>query len=557
MVEKQGSPDFAGRPFTRLRPTRRGLGLGLAAIGALGLSSRASKASERALAGYHPQLLPSRDLFERELQRLHDFGPVRFTGSVACRRFEEYLATAFAALGCQVERDQFRLTSWECDVARDCSLRVQDAEGRSSDFEVLSYYPFCGSTRGGPAVSGGLLYAGVGLAGVRDLIQRTDVSVLEEAIVVVDAPLDQVTYDAVKTYPDTEVADPLLTPNAPLPSSAIFHRGMMAALQDRCRGFIVCYTNVSDEAARYSWAPFSEPHGRIPALWVGAESGRSLRELSGRGRAEMRCDAKLVPEARADSLVATMPGQTDEVVLLTTHTDGPNECNENGAIGLLALATYAAQLPIGARRRTLVFCMPTGHYAMGAIADPVTGSGRKAGTQGFMASHPDIVDRCVAQVALEQMGAMEWDEIDGRYAPTGRAAPSFWLPTNDAPSIFSQEPVHGNPAMAEVMIRLFKVASADADPALVRGALVERGFAPGEGGALRAAGIPGLGLMGCPGYFFRADPKGVLDKLSPDVMRAQTEIVAKLLAVIDRLTPDQLAGTASLDDRTIWGSGFQ
>jgi hypothetical protein len=76
--------------------------------------------------------------------------------------------------------------------------------------------------------------------------------------------------------------------------------------------------------------------------------------------------------------------------------------------------------------------------------------------------------------------------------------------------------------------------------------MVESGQAPGEGGQLRSLGIPGIGLMGSPHYFFRCDPKGVIDKLSPDVMHNQVVISTRLLAMMDRLTPDQMKGTAPI-----------
>lgn len=532
--------------------TRRDMLWGASALGLAALIPEAAEAASRSVAGYRPQYLPPTHMFATWLKRLHDFGPIRFTGTPPCLAFEDYLAAEFEKLGCMVERDRFRLTSWECDLERDCAISVEDDGGSTHGLEALSYYPFCASTRGRAPARGRILHGGTGLKGALALMESTAPEVLRDAIVVVDAPVGEIS-GSLEIYPGSEIDNPLRETNAPMPAAAIFHRGLMAALQDRCRGIVLCFTDVNDDAARYTWAPFSEPHGKVPALWVGAESGHYLRSVTGRATMDMRCDATLIPDARADSLLATLPGQTDEVVLLTTHTDGPNECNDNGALGLLALATYASKLPLSERRRTLVFSMPTGHYAMGAVADPVTGSGRRAGTYGMMKSYPTVIERTVAQIALEQLGALEWDEVDGGYQPTGRAAPSFWLPTNDHKSIFSSEPVHGTQAMGAAMVRMFAAASADGDPKYLRGALVESGFAPGEGGALRAAGIPGIGLMGVPGYFFRADPRGVLDKLDARVMRAQVSVAARLLSMMDRLTIGQLQGTETISNADLYG----
>jgi hypothetical protein len=46
---------------------------------------------------------------------------------------------------------------------------------------------------------------------------------------------------------------------------------------------------------------------------------------------------------------------SDEVIIVNTHTDGPNATEENGGLGILALAKYFSRLPKIERRRTLVF----------------------------------------------------------------------------------------------------------------------------------------------------------------------------------------------------------
>jgi hypothetical protein len=103
------------------------------------------------------------------------------------------------------------------------------------------------------------------------------------------------------------------------------------------------------------------------------------------------------------------------------------------------------------------------------------------------------------------------------------------------------------------MNRIFHAAAEGENPKYSRSALVESGFAPGEGGAPRAAGIPGLGLMGSPQYFFRADPLGVIHKLSPRVMANQVDIATKMMVLMDRLSVDQLYGRAPITDADLFG----
>jgi hypothetical protein len=409
-----------------------------------------------------------------------------------------------------------------------------------------------------------VLYAGVGPQAAQAFVAGADATPLKDAILVIDMPIGTAGTDRIRLYPDGRFGadDPLRHTGAPSASGA-GGAGLMKALQEKCRGFVLCYTDVSDDAARHNWLPFSEPHGAVPALWVGASSSPYLKSVSGRATLTMRCDAKVTPDARADTIVATLKGQTDEAVMLTTQTDGPNECNENGGLGVLAVATYLARLPLSQRRRTYVFSLPTGHYAFGAVADPVTGTGRRGGTFGVVEKRPELMKRVVAQLAMEQMGALDWADIGGRYVATGRVAPEFWLPTNNAPatrpagvatSPNSVQTVGGTVHTAEAARRMLAAAWAGEDPRFSRIGVVESGFAPGEGGVLRARGIPGVGLMGAPSFFFRADPKGVLEKLDPRVMHNQVSIFTKMVTLMDRLTPAQLKGEAPITEGDLYGA---
>jgi len=505
-----------------------------AAFGSLG--ALVTHASGRTIRAHDPRLVPSRDTLWGWLQQLHQFGPVRNTGTAACRAFEEWLASRFGELGCAVERDQFRLMSWEGNIT-DCHVSIREDSGATRELDVVAYYPFSKSTRGGDAAVGRLIFAGLGDEAGEAMARSQPDSTLAESIVVINMPIRGHEADGkLKTYPGTFPAQlPPLTssPNA----AAGIQSGLraMAALEHKCRGLLLCYSDVDEESVRHNFLPFTDRHRAIPALWVGRKDSDYLERMSGKATATLRLDAVTTPDARADTLLATMKGNSNDVVVLTTQTDGPNECNENGALGVLAAATYLSKLE--SRRKTYVFSLPTGHYAGGPVSDNVTGSGRRAGTRGVMEKWPDVFKRTVAQIQLEQMAASEWAVVDGKWQATGRPAQEHWIPT---------------PSVAQTMNRLFIASTEGENSKFSRADLVESGFPGGEGGALRGANIPGIGLMGWPHYFFRADPKGVIDKLSPDVMHNQVSIVTKLLTLMDRLSPDQLKGSAPIGEGDIF-----
>lgn len=521
----------------------------LALAGAVPLATASSASAVfggsfgRQIAGYDPSLVPDSATLGSWLKQLHDFGPIRMTGTKPCRAFEEFLAGRVGALGFSLERDQFRLTSWECRIT-ECSIDVTEDSGAKRRVEVVAYYPFGGSTRGKTPATGRVLHVpGRGAAAAKAFAESTDAAALADAIVVMDMPLAGLGTGAARNG---------ATPRAPLgrfpaetppraggPNPAAQGgRDIMEIFEHRCKGLILGYTDVSNDTARHNYLPFSDQHRVLPAIWCGAEGSAYLQSVSGKATASIRCDATLTPDARADTLLGTLKGQSDEVILLTTQTDGPNECNENGALGVLAVATYWSKLPLSKRRRTLVCSMPTAHYAMGAVLDKVTGSGRRGGTRGVLDRWPDMATRIVGQVAMEQMGAMEWVDMNGTFAPTGQVAPERWIPTTATEAASAQ---------------MFMACTSGEDPRHSNVTVTPESGAPGEGGSLRALGLPGIGLMGQPAYFFRADPNGVLDKLNPAVMRNQIAFATKMTLLMDRLTPDQLHGKAPITDADLFG----
>ena len=155
---------------------------------------------------------------------------------------------------------------------------------------------------------------------------------------------------------------------------------LTALKQAGALGAIIAWTNVSDEGAADQYAPFGRAFQDLPALYVGRESGAKLQKLVG-AKATLTLDADLFPDTPTDTLIATLPGtSSDEVIIVNTHTDGSNATEENGGLGVLALAQHFASLPKESRKRTLVFVLATGHFAYAYVP----------AIQGFIDKHPDL-----------------------------------------------------------------------------------------------------------------------------------------------------------------------
>ena len=100
------------------------------------------------------------------------------------------------------------------------------------------------------------------------------------------------------------------------------------------------------EQVKGQYAPYEGTHWEVPALYVGADEGKQLKDLAahdGVARLALRARTKVPSPTR--TVVATLPGISDERMIIESHTDGMNAVWDNGPIAMLALARYFAALP--------------------------------------------------------------------------------------------------------------------------------------------------------------------------------------------------------------------
>jgi hypothetical protein len=161
-------------------------------------------------------------------------------------------------------------------------------------------------------------------------------------------------------------------------------------------GVILAWTDISDANAADQYTPFSRPLQNIPGLYVGRDTGARLHSLAGTGaKATVVLEAEVFPDTPTETLIATLPGTSaDEIIIVNTHTDGPNATEENGAIGILALMKYFSKIPESERKRTIVCPLTTGHFAGPWVPS----------IRGVISKYPDIVKKAVAAVTVEHLG---------------------------------------------------------------------------------------------------------------------------------------------------------
>ena len=143
-------------------------------------------------------------------------------------------------------------------------------------------------------------------------------------------------------------------------------------------------------------------------------TGKVEGEMCIRDRALAGASARVTLTATTEpyvsrNVVGSIPGRRDEMVLLNSHTDGPNAVEDNGPNTIVAMAQYLTRLPRETLPRTIMISLTTGHFAGGI------------GQATFAQEHlTTTIPTTACGVTLEHLGALEWMEnADGQMALTG------------------------------------------------------------------------------------------------------------------------------------------
>jgi hypothetical protein len=108
---------------------------------------------------------------------------------------------------------------------------------------------------------------------------------------------------------------------------------------------------------------------KAPGFFMGWQDGKALRDLIGTGkRVSVKMNLKTEMREGLNSLSAygTLPGTTDENIIVMAHMDGWYEAaldNGSGLAVMEGLAEYYSKIPKAQRRRNIIFVGTAGHHA--------------------------------------------------------------------------------------------------------------------------------------------------------------------------------------------------
>ncbi len=151
----------------------------------------------------------------------------------------------------------------------------------------------------------------------------------------------------------------------------------------------------------------------LPGVWVGREDGANLRRLAQRGESAQLVLRGTHKPAMSHNIVAEIPGEGNEIIVLSTHHDSPFVSAVEDASGVAVVLALARHLNAQSQRqRTVVIVFSSGHF-YGSI-----------GTRSFIARHrEDLVGRTAFEISIEHIALEAREDGEGRLVATGRPEP--------------------------------------------------------------------------------------------------------------------------------------
>jgi len=369
-------------------------------------------------AGAAPRVDPALLVTADELQAWHedkDRGGPTFSGGPAWRAHMEFIEQGLRDRGVvSLRRDTLSYRRWFAPDRPERAERHLEIAGR--DIPVASYWAYSGST-GADGVVAPLLY----------YTKKTPKEALAGRIVVFEvgqAPASM----ASAFFAGNEFATSDMQDHDSSMASDQWFQGNFVTRFGRfdtvlkgsgAAGAVVIFDMSPDRAQGLYTFPLLNPGiFGVPGIYIDRIAGADVREAAKAGE-----EAKLTLVAHEEEsetwfLSGYLPGRDfatpdDELVLLVTHSEGPNLTQENGTLGILAIVDYFAQLPQSERRRSLFVLFDPQHYMPGRH------------TVHWYEDHPDIVQKIVASIGVEQLGQLEYAETGNDYGLNGREEPTL------------------------------------------------------------------------------------------------------------------------------------
>lgn len=444
---------------------------------------------------------------------MNNYG-ARLTGSDAHKKYSEFIKTELESYGLEVFEDKYKFNKWE---AKKWKLTIESEEGCIEEIPTTFYYPYSGQTDK-YGVTGELVYCGKGKGNFKKA--RGKIALVE---VIIPSLPSSLILKKRNSFPK-ELKLPQRITN-PVIGSVLKCPDLEKAASEGVLGVICIWKKISYKNALNQYLPFTEGYKGCPSLWVDGEIGDKLKKLSKKNiKANITLEAVIESDSKSNTIYAVIPGNnSDETIIINTHTDGPNSCEENGGIALLTLANYYSKIPLSQRNRTMIFVFVTGHFQLHQF-----GINNRQATSRWLQDHPELWDgknsnkKAVAAVTIEHLGCTEWKDNEKHltYEQTNEI---------DIELVYT-----GNNVMDEIYMKAIegrtKIRTITLKP--------RNNIYFGEGQPLFQVGIPTIYLVTAPDYLCKVSLGGEIERLDADLMYEQIQTFLKVIIEIENLSTE-------------------
>jgi Peptidase family M28 len=206
--------------------------------------------------------------------------------------------------------------------------------------------------------------------------------------------------------------------------SAAYERAMSRAFEKGAAAIGVVY-GISDNFAiwqglgRAGEGAAAKPI-TAPGFFMGYQDGKVIRDLIGAGqpvKLKMKVSVERKDGLTSSNVWGTLPGTTDENIIVIAHQDGYYEASLDNASGqsvMMTLLDYFSQVPKDQRRRSLIFVATAGHH----VGSP--------GTKWMHDNRATVLAKTALMINCEHVSVSDTKYWNGVLRKANIVAPRRW-----------------------------------------------------------------------------------------------------------------------------------
>jgi hypothetical protein len=247
----------------------------------------------------------------------------------------------------------------------------------------------------------------------------------------------------------------------------------------------------------------------VPCFSLGYQDGVAMREMINGAKpgaaphVKVKLDVRMVPNMKTSTVWGTLPGMTDENVVIVGHRDGWFEgANDNGTgvASMLGLAEYFAKIPKEQRKRSIIFLGSSGHHDGAAL------SGK------WLTDHKEFFAKTALLINSEHTAAEQLVLGNGTLAKANTSTALSWY-------------VGGSAKLGDIVVKAF-------DAFGVATLAIPARTAAGEMGRYQAH-APSMQVIDT-GYYWHSDHE-TPEIIPPSALAAITRAYAKIITDLNRV----------------------